>query len=52
MLSKTSVGQGIIKLYHELSPVNVNAMKQDNELKDEIKEMIEGVLPLVRKTVK
>ena len=48
VLSKTPVGQEIIKLYYQWSPAIVKAMKQDEAFKKEVKEMIERILPLVR----
>ena len=48
VLSKTPVGQEIIKLYYQWSPVIVKAMEEDEEFKEEIKEMIDRVLPLIR----
>jgi hypothetical protein len=51
VLSKTSVGKEIINLYYELSPVIVKAMAEDKKFKKEVTEMIEEVLPLVRKAV-
>jgi hypothetical protein len=51
VLSKTSVGKEIIKLYYELSPVIVKAMAEDEKFKEEVKEMFEEGLPLVRKAV-
>jgi hypothetical protein len=51
VLRKTPVGQEIIKLYYELSPVIVKTMAEDKEFKEEVKDMIERVLPLVRKAV-
>jgi len=51
VLSKTPVGQEIIKLYYELSPVIVKAMTEDKEFREEVKDMIDGILPLVRKAV-
>ena len=47
ILSQTPEGQEIIKLYYELSPMIVNAMQEDEELKQEVKEMIDGVLLLI-----
>jgi len=44
ILSQTPEGQEIIKLYYELSPMIVNAMQEDEGLKQEVKEMIDGVL--------
>jgi hypothetical protein len=44
ILSATPEGREIIKLYYELSPVIVKAMQEDEGLKQEVKEMIDGVL--------
>jgi hypothetical protein len=52
VLGKTPAGQEIIRLYYALSPVIVSAMSEDNEFKEEVTEMIEDVLPMVRKAVK
>ena len=52
VLGKTPAGQEIIRLYYALSPVIVSAMVEDNEFKEEVKEMIEEFLPVVRKAVK
>ena len=38
----------IIRLYYEWSPAIVVAMKDDEEFKEEIEEMIDGVLMLIR----
>jgi hypothetical protein len=51
VLSDTPEGQKIIKLYYGWSPVIVNMMKGDESLKDEIKSMINGILPLIREEV-
>jgi hypothetical protein len=52
VLNKSQEGRELIKLYYQWNPVIVRAMEDDDEFKEEVKEMIEGVLPLVRKTVK
>jgi len=46
-LSKTPVGQEIIRLYYQWSPVIVKAMEEDEEFKEEAREMINGILPLI-----
>jgi len=48
VLSKTPTGQEIIRLYYEWSPAIVGAMEEDEEFKEEIEEMIDGVLMLIR----
>jgi hypothetical protein len=47
VLSKTPEGQEIVKLYYQLSPVIIKAMENDEGFKEEVKEMIDGVLGLV-----
>ena len=42
------VGQELIRLYYQWSPVIVKAMEDDEEYKEEAKEMIYGVLLLIR----
>lgn len=50
-LSQTPEGRALIKLYYLWSPVIVKAMEQDEEFKEEIKEMIDGVLPMIEDAV-
>jgi len=50
LLSQTPEGQEIIKLYYDLSPVIVKAMEEE-EFKEEVRELIEGVLGLFGETV-
>ncbi len=48
VLSKSPEGQEIIKLYYQWSPIILNAMEEDGEFRQEIKEIIDGVLSLLR----
>jgi hypothetical protein len=48
VLSQTPAGREIIKLYYQWSSVIVKAMEEDEEFKEEVKEVIDGVLPLIR----
>ena len=48
VLSKTPAGQELIRLYYEWSPSIVKEMEGDEKFKEEVKEMIDRVLPLVR----
>ncbi len=48
VLSSSSEGQEIIQLYYEWSPAIVETMKKDKAFKKKIKEMMDGVLPLIR----
>ena len=47
VLNQTPEGQAIIRLYYEWSPIIVKAMEEDEEFKEELKKMIDGVLLLV-----
>jgi len=49
VLSKTLEGQEIIGLYYEWSPVLVKAMEEDDKFKEEVREMIDGILMLIEK---
>jgi len=40
-------GKEIIRLYYDWSPAIVKAMEEDEELKEEVKEMINGILGLI-----
>ena len=44
VLSQTSQGQEVIRLYYEQSPMIVGMMKKDEGFKREIEEMIDWVL--------
>jgi len=46
-LSKSPEGQEMIRLYYEWSPAIVTAMEEDEEFKEELKEMLGGVLWLI-----
>jgi predicted metal-dependent phosphoesterase TrpH len=47
VLSKTPEGQELIKLYYEWSSIIVKAMEADEEFKEKVKEMIDGVLMFI-----
>jgi len=51
VLSKTPAGQEIIRLYYLWSPAITKTMEEDDTLKREFKEMIDGVLPMIREAV-
>jgi len=51
LLRKTPEGCEIIRLYYQWSPVIVKAMEEDEKFKEEVKEMIDRVLPLIENTV-
>jgi len=47
VLSTTPEGQEIIKLYYEWSPAIVQAMESDEEFKEDVKELVDGILGLI-----
>jgi len=47
VLSQAPTGQEIISLYYQWSPMIVKAMEEDEGFKEEVKEMIDGVLELI-----
>jgi len=42
------VGQEIIRLYYKWSPAIVRAMEEDEKYKEDVKEILDGVIPLIR----
>lgn len=48
VLSNTPEGQEIIRLYYEWSPLIVKAMEEDEEFREEVKEIIDEILPFIR----
>lgn len=51
ILTQTPAGQEIIRLYYEWSTAIVKAMENDEEFKEDVKGMIDGVLGLMGKGV-
>ena len=51
VLSQTPEGREIIKLYYEWGPIIVKAMGEDEEFKEEMKEMIDKILPMIEEAV-
>ena len=47
VLSKTPEGQELIELYYQWSPVIMQAMEEDEQFKEQVKEMVDGVLELI-----
>jgi hypothetical protein len=52
VLSKTPEGRELIGLYYWWSPVIVNAMAADTAFTKEVKDTIDGLLPLIEKRVR
>ena len=47
VLSQTPEGQELIDFYYEWSPVIIQAMEEDEAFKGYVKEMIDGILPMM-----
>ena len=47
ILSQAPAGREIIRLYYQWSPAIVRAMEEDEEFKEQVKEMVDGILELV-----
>ena len=47
LLSKTHEGRELIILYYQWSPVIVTAMEADDEFKQEVKDIVDEVLPMI-----
>lgn len=52
VLSKTPAGRAYIKLYYQWGPVVVQMMKEDEELKKEVKVVLEELFPLIEEMLK
>ena len=52
VLSHTQEGRQLIKLYYLWSPVVVKAMEEDDNFKDDVKEMIVETLGLIEEKTK
>ncbi|MBW2222562.1 MAG: hypothetical protein JRF22_08580 [Deltaproteobacteria bacterium] len=52
VLCRIPVGQEIIKVYYEWSPVIVKVMELDENFKKEIKEKIDEILPMIKVEIK
>ena len=48
VLDNTAEGQELIRLYYQWSPAIVEAMEGDEEFGEDVKEFIDGILPLMR----
>ena len=47
ILRKTPTGQEIIRLYYQWSPLVIKAMEEDEGFKEEVKEIVDGVLEMI-----
>lgn len=51
ILSRTREGRELIKLYYKWSPVVVSTLREDEECKEEVKEIMDGILLLIQAPV-
>ena len=49
ILNQTPEGRELIKLYYQWSPVIVRAMEEDEEFREDVKEIIDGIMPFIRR---
>jgi DNA-binding MarR family transcriptional regulator len=47
VLSTTPAGREITRRYYAWSPLLVNVLEEDNALRNLVKEMVAGIVPLV-----
>ena len=52
VLSQSLEGQEIIKLYYQWSPAIVQAMKEDEEFKEELRKLLGEILPMNEKVIR
>jgi hypothetical protein len=52
VLSKTPTGREITELYYQWSPAIVKAMKEDDEFREDVKDLIDGSLVLIEDIMK
>ena len=52
VLSKTTEGKELIQLYYRLSPLTVDLLKSEQELKQEVKHLLDEYMPIVKGLVK
>ena len=48
IFSQTTEGRALIKLYYLWNPIIVKAMEEDEQLQEEVKELIDSVLPMIQ----
>ena len=51
VLSQTGEGQELTQLYYRWGPVIVRAMEEDEKFKEEVKGIVDGMLPLIGEVV-
>ena len=51
VLDKTPEGREIIRLYYKWSPLIVRVMEEDKEFREGVKELVDGLLPLIKNSV-
>lgn len=47
ILSQSQIGLELIKLYYQWSPVIVKSMEEDEEFKEDVREVVNGILGMV-----
>jgi hypothetical protein len=52
VLSTTPKGRQLITLYYQLSPLVVKTMAEDKSFEDELKKIIDDLLPMIEKSLR
>jgi hypothetical protein len=47
VLSQTQEGKELIRLYYQWSPVVVTVMEEDKEFRDDVKEVVDGIVEMI-----
>ena len=47
-MNKTPEGRKLVKLYYQWSPLIVKAMEEDDDFREDVKEIIDEILVLVK----
>jgi hypothetical protein len=51
VLSQTTGGEKLIQLYYRLSPLGVDLLKSDQELKEQVKQLLDEYMPVIKRLV-
>ena len=52
VLQKTTAGKGLIELYYSLSPLSVDLLHSDEDLRNQVKQLLDSSMPMIKGLVK
>jgi hypothetical protein len=52
VLQKTTAGKGLIELYYTLSPLSVDLLHNDEDLRNQVKQLLDSSMPMIKGLVK